>query len=149
LAAEAAEAAGAQGKFWEMHDLLFRGQDALCKKHLLRYAEMLALDLRRFCWELKNRIYRDRVRQDFRSGVMNGVYSTPAVFINGVRYAGPLGLEALLDAVNRIGDPPKNRLLGRGTPPGPVETANLVPVTQGSVTRPLESSNNQSGGQPT
>jgi protein-disulfide isomerase len=108
LAAEAAEAAGAQGRFWEMHDLLFRRQDALRKKHLLRYAETLGLNRGRFCWELKNRVYRDRVRRDFRSGVINGVYSTPTVFINGVRHAGALTTEALLDAVNGVGDPRKS-----------------------------------------
>ncbi len=105
LAAEAAEAAAAQGKFWEMHDLLFRRQNALREKHLLTYPETLGLNAERFCWELKNRVYRDQVRLHFRSGVMNGVYSTPAGFINGVRHPGALRAEALSEAFSRINDP--------------------------------------------
>lgn len=112
LAAEAAEAAGAQGKFWEMHDLLFRHQDALHEKYLFKYAGMLGLDIERFCWELKNRAYRERVRRDFRSGVRNGVYSTPTVFINGVRHSGAFNVEVLLDVVNRIDDGRKDRVTG-------------------------------------
>lgn len=103
-AAEAAEAAGAQGRFWEMHDMLFRHQDELRKRHLLKYAETLGLDLGQFCWELKHRVHRERVRQDFRNGVMNLVYTTPALFINGVRYFGGLNFEALLDAVSQVED---------------------------------------------
>lgn len=101
LAAEAAEAAGAQGRFWDMHDLLFQHQDALTEDHLLEYAGLLQLDLGRFCWELKNRVYRERVREDFRSGVLNLVFSTPSLFINGVLHNGAFDLETLLDAVRR------------------------------------------------
>ena len=90
-----------EGKFWEMHDMLFQNQDALTENHLVKYAETLNLDLGRFCWELKNRVYRERVREDFRSGVMNGVYSTPSIFINGVRHNGMFDLEALCDVVTR------------------------------------------------
>ena len=85
-AAEAAEAAGAQGKFWEMHTLLFERQQALTTKDLIRYAEELALDVARFRQELKNETYRERVRADFLAGVQNGVYGTPGLFLNGVRY---------------------------------------------------------------
>src|SRR3984893_4784253 len=85
-AAEAAEAAGAQGKFWEMHTLLFERQQALATKDLIRYAEELALDVARFRQELKNETYRERVRADFLAGVQNGVYGTPGLFLNGVRY---------------------------------------------------------------
>jgi protein-disulfide isomerase len=94
-AAEAAEAAGAQEKFWEMHDLLFQNQAALTTKDLQRYADQLALDAKRFRSELKDRAYEDRVREDFRRGVANGVYGTPALFINGVRHDGALDLESL------------------------------------------------------
>ena len=85
-AAEAAEAAGAQGKFWEMHTLLFERQQALRTKELIRSAEELALDIERFGRELKNGTYRERVRDDFLAGVQNGVYGTPGLFLNGVRY---------------------------------------------------------------
>jgi protein-disulfide isomerase len=85
-AAEAAEAAGAQGKFWEMHTLLFERQQALRTKDLIRYAEELTLDVERFRHELKNETYSERVRADFLAGVQNGVYGTPGLFLNGVRY---------------------------------------------------------------
>lgn len=94
-AAEAAEAAGAQGKFWEMHDLLFQHQTALATKNLKAYARELALDPDRFSHDLKNRVFEERVREDFRRGVSNGVYGTPGLFINGVRYDGPLDRDNL------------------------------------------------------
>jgi protein-disulfide isomerase len=95
-AAEAAEAAGAQGRFWEMHDLLFAHQNALTTKDLYRYAEQLGLDTQRFRDELKHRTYEDRVREDFRRGVANGVYGTPGLFINGIRYGGAVDIDSLL-----------------------------------------------------
>jgi protein-disulfide isomerase len=87
-AAEAAQAAGAQGKFWEMHTLLFERQQALRTKDLIRYAEELTLDVERFRDELKKETYSERVRADFLAGVQNGVYGTPGLFLNGVRYDG-------------------------------------------------------------
>jgi protein-disulfide isomerase len=95
-AAEAAEAAGAQGRFWEMHEILFANQNALASKHLYSYAERLSLDTRRFRNELKHRTYEGRVREDFRRGVANGVYGTPGLFINGVRHNGDLDPNSLL-----------------------------------------------------
>lgn len=95
-AAEAAEAAGAQERFWEMHDLLFANQNALAFKDLYKYAERLSLDTRRFREELKHRTYESRVREDFRRGVANGVYGTPGLFINGIRHNGGLDLNSLL-----------------------------------------------------
>jgi protein-disulfide isomerase len=94
-AAEAAEAAGAQGKFWEMHRLLFERQDALRTRDLIRYAGEIKLDTERFRDELKNQVYRDRVRADFIAGVQNGVNHTPGLFLNEVRYEGNLGRESL------------------------------------------------------
>jgi len=85
MAAEAAEAAAAQGHFWEMHDLLFQHQDALDEKHVLRYGGQLGFDVDRFHRELKQGTYAERVRQDFIAGVQNGVAGTPGLFLNGVR----------------------------------------------------------------
>jgi len=96
LAAEAAEAAAAQGRFWEMHDLLFEHQDGLELKHLLRYAEQLGLDVDRFHRELKQGSYAERVRQDFIAGVQNGVNGTPGLFLNGVRQPGTFDQPALI-----------------------------------------------------
>jgi len=100
-AAEAAEAAGAQGKFWEMHDLLFENQDALEDKDLARYAVALGLDARRLMTEVLAGQYEARVREDFRSGTRGGVNGTPSFFINGARYDGARGLDALLAAVSQ------------------------------------------------
>ena len=98
-AAEAAEAAGAQGKFWEMHDLLYENQDALEPEDLVQYARALKLDLPRFVLEMREHVYAQRVREDFRSGVRSGVNGTPTFFINGVRHNGPFDLVSLLAAI--------------------------------------------------
>jgi protein-disulfide isomerase len=98
LASEAAEAAGEQRMFWEMHELLFRNQDRLDRKHLVGYAEQLQLDVKRFVHELKTSVYADRVREDFRRGVQNGVYGTPGLFVNGIRYGGPYDDQSILHA---------------------------------------------------
>jgi protein-disulfide isomerase len=95
-AAEAAEAAAVQGKFWEMHTLLFERQEALQTKDLIFYAGELGLDVERFRNELKHQTYRDRVRADFIAGVQNGVYGTPGLFLNGSRYDGDWDRETLL-----------------------------------------------------
>lgn len=98
-AAEAAEAAGAQGKFWEMHTLLFERQGALRTKDLIHSAEELGLDVERFRNELKNQTYTGRVRADFIAGVQNGVNHTPGLFLNDVRYNDPWDTEALQNAL--------------------------------------------------
>jgi protein-disulfide isomerase len=98
-AAESAEAAGAQGKFWEMHDTLFENQPALDYESLLGYAEELGLDLERFATELENEVYAPRVKEDFISGVRSGVNGTPTFFINGVRHEGSFDFETMLEAI--------------------------------------------------
>jgi protein-disulfide isomerase len=100
-AAEASEAAGAQGQFWEMHDVLYENQPMLDSLHLVRFAQELGLDGTRFVRELESRIYRERVRGDFLSGVTSGVNGTPAFFINGVRYDGSWDIEPLVEALRR------------------------------------------------
>jgi protein-disulfide isomerase len=97
--AEAAEAAGAQGEFWGMHDCLFEHQDALDDIHLIRYAAMLGLDVPRFSRELSEHRYAARVREDFLNGMRSGVNATPTFFINGVRHDGSYDLGVLLDAI--------------------------------------------------
>jgi protein-disulfide isomerase len=81
-AAEAAEAAGAQGRFWEMHSLLFRNQNALKRKNLLAYGEALGLDIDQLRNDLNKRAYQGRVREDFRSGVQNGIFEPPGILLN-------------------------------------------------------------------
>lgn len=100
-AAEAAEAAGTQGKFWEMHDTLFENQQTLDEVHLVAFAEQLGLDIEVFSSALQLGIYSDRVREDFMSGVRSGVNGTPTFFINGWRHDGSWQFEPLLYAVER------------------------------------------------
>src|SRR5277367_2411302 len=88
LAGQAAEAAGAQGRFWEMHALLFRNQSALKASDLTARAKILELDVARFERELKSEKYLEIVRADFKTGVQNGVFGTPGIFTNGVRVNG-------------------------------------------------------------
>lgn len=100
-AGEAAEAAGAQGRFWEMHDHLFENQSALDLRHLVGYARATGLDVDRFLRELDSGVHAPRVREDFLSGVRSGVRGTPTFFINGVRHEGPWDFESLLAALAR------------------------------------------------
>jgi protein-disulfide isomerase len=94
-AACAAEAAGLQGGFWEMHDLLFAEQARLEDPHLWERARGLGLDLERFDAERRSEEVRARVRRDFESGVRAGVVTTPTVFAGGRMYAGRLEADAL------------------------------------------------------
>lgn len=99
-AAEMAEAAGARGRFWAMHDLLFEFQHTLNDEALVRYAEALGIEARWARSALLEGAYRDKVREDFMSGVRSGVNGTPTFFINGVRYDGSWELGPLLDALD-------------------------------------------------
>jgi protein-disulfide isomerase len=105
-AAEAAEAADMEGKFWEMHDMLFEHQDALEDDDLLAYALSLELDVERVRDALEAGLFLPRVREDFRSGVRSGVNGTPTFFINGVRYDGswtdPAAFIRVLDAAAEL-----------------------------------------------
>lgn len=98
-AAESAEAAGAQGKFWEMHDWLFEHQRHLADAQLVRAAEAVGLDAARFQRELEEGIHQARVREDFMSGVRSGVNGTPTFFINGQRHDASFDTDTLLAAL--------------------------------------------------
>jgi Na+/H+ antiporter NhaA len=99
LAAEAAEAAGAQGAFWPMHDLLFANQDALTGKDLVRYADQLGLDVDRFRDDLRHHTRAGRVAEDVDSADLSGVSGTPTFFVNGQRHQGAYDLDTLTRAV--------------------------------------------------
>ena len=103
LAAEAAEAAAAQGAFWEMHDLLLRHQDALDPDDLMRYAEQLGLDLARFEDDLRMHAGAVRVADDVDSADRSGVSGTPTFFVNGRRHYGAYDLETLSATVRLAG----------------------------------------------
>jgi len=87
-AAEAAEAGAAQGRFWEMHDMLFAHRDALENEDLLTYLAQAGADIKRAAEELAAGAYTSKVRADFRGGVRSGVNGTPTFYINGYRYDG-------------------------------------------------------------
>jgi protein-disulfide isomerase len=99
MAAEAAEAAGAQGRFWEMHAKLFTNQDALDRSSLERYAIEIGLDVARFHMDLATRAHRERVLEDMASGEESGVAWTPTFFINDVRFGYAPNLDGLLEAL--------------------------------------------------
>jgi protein-disulfide isomerase len=115
VAAEAAEAAGAQGRFWEMHHSLFAHQNALDAPHLVQYAERLRMNAAQVAEALAAHTFRDRVREDFMTGVRSGVNGTPTFFINGMRHDAPFDLPVLSQAIEEAagfeGD--KGRAVGR------------------------------------
>ena len=98
-AAQAAEAAASQGRFWEMHDLLYERQDELGEEDLMGYAAELGLDLGRFEEDLTNDNHAWRIEEDRLGGDRAEVSGTPTFFVNGVRYTGPMDLDGLLAAV--------------------------------------------------
>ena len=119
-AAEAAEAATAQGRFWEMHDLLFKQEGPLDDELLARCAGKAGLDMRRYSEEMAAGVYADRVERDLTAATFEGhVSGTPTLYLNGVRRSDMRGLEGLLAAVEVAGatlraDPNAlTRLLGR------------------------------------
>ena len=99
LAAEAAEAAAAQGAFWEMHDTLLRHQDALRPADLAGYAAALGLDVERFTRDLRKHAYASRVAEDVDTADLGGVSGTPTFFVNGQRHHGAYDIGSLSQAV--------------------------------------------------
>jgi protein-disulfide isomerase len=100
-AAEAAEAAAAQGKFWPMHDLLYENQERLETDDLVDYAGRLGLDVERFRRELADHTHAARVHDDFMSGVRSGVNGTPTFYIDGTRYEGSYDADTLLGVLQQ------------------------------------------------
>jgi Na+/H+ antiporter NhaA len=114
LAAEAAEAAGEQGAFWEMHDLLLDHQDDLDPRHLTRYAEKLGLDVDRFWDALRTHRHAPRVAEDVATADESGVVGTPTFFVNGRRHQGAYDADSLTAAVRRARQ--RARLTAAGAP---------------------------------
>ena len=99
VAAETAEAASAQGKFWEMHDFLYEHQDTLGDPTVaLGHAKKLGLDTQRFEREIAQHTHEKRIKDDFMGGVKSGVNGTPTFYVNGVRHDGPAEADALAEA---------------------------------------------------
>ena len=97
-AAEALEAAGSQGRFWEMLPLIFQDNANLSRDSLCRSAKKAGVNLKQFTRELDAQVYKDRVRADFLGGVRSGVVGTPTFFINGEKYTGAYEFDALVAA---------------------------------------------------
>ncbi len=100
LAHEAALAAGAQGKFWEMHDRIFQSQQAIKRGHLVTYAEELGLDVARFTADLDSRTFKARVEQDVAEGHRLGLQGTPTFLINGRRFTGTRSVNEFVQLIN-------------------------------------------------
>jgi protein-disulfide isomerase len=110
LAAEAAEAAAAQGKFWEMHHLLFASPHHLAMADLTKHAEAIGLDMTRFHAEMADRIYTQRIQEHRRAGELTHLRSTPAFFLNGKFVDVSFGFDKLEEAVHAIGSPSQTSL---------------------------------------
>ena len=101
-AAEAAEAAGAQGRFWDMHNLLFENQEALEDDDLETYATDIGLDMVRFTHDMTEHRHAARIREDVHGGIRSGVNGTPAFFINESRYDGVYDADSLGAAITEV-----------------------------------------------
>ncbi len=101
-AAEGAEAAGAQGRFWEMHDRLFKAEGALERDQLIGYARETGLDVKRFVEDLDSRRFKDAVNEDFKQAVRNKIKLPPALFINDIPFEGPRTKDAICARIDSL-----------------------------------------------
>jgi protein-disulfide isomerase len=141
LAHEAALAAGAQGKFWEMHDTLFENQTHLTRADLLGYAKSLGLDLAAFEHALDNHTYRPIVERDLAEAKALGVTTTPTFFVNGRRLVGPQGYASLGAVIETLlaGIPPDKRVRKpKSSPPAP-RSRSTSPTPPRAAPRPRPS----------
>ena len=104
IAAEAAEAAALQGKFWQMHDLIYENQEDLEPDILPVWAEEAGLDLRKFGGAIKQGVVTKRIKEDRASGLRSGVNGTPSFFINGTMYDGESDYDSLRAALEQTTD---------------------------------------------
>jgi protein-disulfide isomerase len=102
VAAQAAESAAAQGKFWEMHDQLYEHQKQLADIEMSRFALRIGLEIYRFDADLAAQRFAARVREDYESGVASGVTGTPTFFVNGLRFVGEKDEPTLRDAIRSV-----------------------------------------------
>jgi len=101
-ASEAAEAAAAQGKFWQMHDYLLTHQHALNNGNLVKYALTIGLDVNHFLHQMRRDVHLERVHEDIASGIQSGVSRTPTFFINGIRLNGEWNPETLKSEISKV-----------------------------------------------
>lgn len=106
LAAQASEAAAAQGRFWEYHDALFAAQPRLSRETMIEVARDLGLDSDRLAAEIDAQAYAERIRRDLASAAASGATGTPTFFANGVRHYGAYDASSLVEALeSNTGDP--------------------------------------------
>jgi protein-disulfide isomerase len=140
LAHEAALAAGAQGKFWEMHDVLFENQTHLTRADLLGYAKSLGLDLAAFERALDNHTYRPIVERDLAEAAGLGVTTPPTFFVNGRRLVGPQGYASLGAVIESLlaGIPLDKRVRDEIVAAGPAQQIDITHApTRGPATAPI------------
>jgi hypothetical protein len=101
LAAEAVEAAGSQGRFWDMYRRIYRSRRPPTKMSLHRYADALGLDLGRFDEDMRDHEHASRIREDFETGLQSGVNATPTIFVNGFRHDDEHTYGSLLAALKK------------------------------------------------
>ncbi len=99
LAAEASEAAAAQGSFWEYHDALFPAQPKLSRETMLAVGRDLGLDAERMATEMDEGVHRERIERDLRSAEQSGATGTPTFFVNGARFFGAYDATSLVEAL--------------------------------------------------
>ena len=140
LAHEAALAAGAQGKFWEMHDLLFANQTRLARADLAAYAKQLGLNMAAFEQALDAHIYRPIIERDLAEAKGLGVTTTPTFFVNGRRLVGPQGYASLGAVIETVlaGIPKSQRVQDEIAASGPAQQIDLEHApTRGPATAPV------------
>lgn len=140
LAHEAALAAGAQGKFWEMHDALFENQTKLSRTDLLEYAKALGLNLPAFRQALDNHTYRPVIERDLAEAKGLGVTTTPTFYVNGCRLAGPQGYASLGAVIESVlaGIPQSQRVQAEIVAAGPAQAINVEHApTEGPAMAPV------------
>lgn len=114
-AARAAEAAGLQHKFWEMHDMLYENQDRLDEEHLLSYAVALKLNLKRFAKDFADKKVDEKILSDLENGARSGVNGTPNFYINGYRYSGDWSYESMSSVLRDVHESLLQRELKRAS----------------------------------
>ena len=100
-ASEAAEAAAAQNKFWQMHDYLFEHQKALDDDHLLQYAQKIELDIHKFKDDVSRHVYAPLIEESLKGGIDSGVEGTPTFYVNGVRYEDSFDLKTFSETIQK------------------------------------------------
>lgn len=129
-AAEAAEAAAAQGKFWQMHDQLFTHQKALEDRNLIRYAERIGLNIGKFTRDLGENVFLPKIQSAYvQSLFAEHVTGTPTIYLNQLRYSGATDEQSLLEAIKQS-DPEGQIQLPEG---GSQMTRFLSKLRQGSA----------------